>query len=62
MYRTEDVYEFSFSNEVTQEGITKLNGIWKQYGLDKNYFRFVAEGFEEGETDLSFILNSKNIY
>ena len=58
MYRTEDVYEFSFSNEVTQEGITKLNGIWEKYGLDENYFRFLAKGFEEGETSLSFYLHS----
>jgi|TARA_Y100000294_G_scaffold134158_1_gene126749 hypothetical protein len=62
VYRTEDNYEFSFSNEVSQLGITELEKICENYSIQTGRANSGATidptEFREGETDLSFILNS----
>lgn len=62
MYRTEDIYEFSFSNEVSQEGITELEKICESYSIQTGRASSGATidptEFEEGETSSSFYLDS----
>lgn len=62
MYRTEDNYEFSFSDEVSQERITELEIICENYSIHTGRATSGAtidpKEFKEGETDFSFILHS----
>ena len=59
MYRTEDNYEFSFFNEVSQDGISELNKVWKDLELDGHHcFTSLPTQFTEGESDFQFMAES----